>query len=65
MEALDNLVAGHIEERLLEPERLEDILSIVLDRRQEGSERRQQHIAELNRRAAESELRLKRIYGRH
>ncbi len=62
MEKLDNLVAGHIEERLLQPERLEEILSSVLDRRQERTERRQEHIAELNKRAAESDLRLKRLY---
>lgn len=33
MEKLDNLVAGHIEERLLQPERLEEVLASVLDRR--------------------------------
>ncbi|TGY88810.1 recombinase family protein [Marinicauda algicola] len=62
MDKLDNLVAGHIEERLLEPERLEDILSSVLDRRQERAERRRQHIAELNMRLTDAELRLKRLY---
>ncbi len=62
MDKLDGLVASHIEERLLDPKRLEDILATVLDRRHEQSERRRQHIAELNRRAAESELRLKRLY---
>jgi len=62
MDKLDGLVASHIEERLLDPERLEDVLSTVLDRRHEQSERRQRHIAELNRRAAESDLRLKRLY---
>ncbi len=62
MEKLDNLVAGHIEERLLQPERLEEILSSLLDRRQERTERRHEHIAELNKRAAESDLRLKRLY---
>ena len=35
MEKLDNLVAGHIEDRLLQPERLEEVLASVLDRRQE------------------------------
>jgi hypothetical protein len=34
----------------------------VLDRRHERSERQRDHIAELNRRAAESEARLKRLY---
>jgi site-specific DNA recombinase len=47
MEKLDNLVAGHIEYRLLAPERLEEVLASVLDRRQERTERRHEHIAEL------------------
>ncbi len=62
MDKLDNLVAGHIEERLLQPERLEEVLATVLDRRQERAERRREHIAELNKRAAETDLRLKRLY---
>lgn len=62
MEKLDDLVADHLENRLLQPERLETILASVLDRRQEQSERYREHIAELNKRAAESELRLKRLY---
>ena len=62
MEKLDDLVASHMENRLLQPERLEIILAAVLDRRQEQSERRREHIGELNKRAAESDLRLKRLY---
>ncbi|CEJ86427.1 putative Resolvase [Hyphomicrobium sp. GJ21] len=62
MDKLDDLVASHLEEQLLQPERLETILASVLDRRQEQSERRRDHIAELNKRSAESELRLKRLY---
>ncbi len=62
MDRLDDIVAGHIEDRLLEPDRLEEVLATVLDRRQEHSERRREHIGELNRRAAETELRLKRLY---
>jgi NAD(P)-dependent dehydrogenase (short-subunit alcohol dehydrogenase family) len=62
MEKLDNLVAGHIEDRLLQPERLEEVLASVLDRRQERAERRREHIAELNKRAAETDIRLKRLY---
>ncbi len=62
MEKLDDLVASHLEDRLLQPDRLETILAAVLDRRQARSERQREHIAELNRRAAESELRLKRLY---
>ena len=52
MDKLDDLVAGHLEDRLLQPERLEIILAAVLDWRQERSERRREHIAELNKRAA-------------
>jgi site-specific DNA recombinase len=62
MDKLDTLVAGHIEHRLLTPERLEEVLATVLDRRQERTERRREHIAELNKRAAEADLRLKRLY---
>ena len=62
MEKLDNLVAEHIADRLLQPERLEEVLASVLDRRQDRAERRREHIAELNKRAAETDLRLKRLY---
>jgi len=62
MDKLDDLVADHLESQLLQPERLEIILASVLDRRQVQSERRREHIAELNKRASESELRLKRLY---
>ena len=62
MDKLDDLVASHLEDRLLQPERLETILATVLDRRQERSERQHEHIGELNRRAAKSEARLKRLH---
>ena len=62
MEKLDNLVADHLERRLLQPARLEQILSSVLDRRQERTERRTTHIAELRKRAAEADAKLKRFY---
>jgi DNA invertase Pin-like site-specific DNA recombinase len=62
MSKLDDLVAHHLEDRLLDPERLEEILASLLDRRQERTERRREHVAELNKRAVETELRLKRLY---
>ena len=62
MHKLDTLVADHIERRLLQPARLEHILSSVLDRRKERAERRTTHIAELRKRAAEAEAKLKRLY---
>jgi hypothetical protein len=62
MEKLDNLVASHIEERLLQPDRLEEVLASILDRRQDRADRRRAQIAELNQRATETDLRLKRLY---
>ena len=62
MEKLDSVVAEHIEHRLLQPKRLEQILSRVLDRREERAERRTAHIAELRKRASEAEAKLKRLY---
>jgi hypothetical protein len=62
MEKLDTLVADHIEKRLLQPRRLEQILLQVLDRRQERAERRTTYIADLRKRAAEADARLKRLY---
>jgi site-specific DNA recombinase len=62
MEKLDTLVADHIERRLLQPARLEEILSSILDRREERAERRTAHIAALRKRAAETDAKLKRLY---
>ena len=62
MDKLDSLVAEHIADRLLQPERLEEVLASVLDRRQERAGRRREHVAELNKRAAEADLRLRRLY---
>jgi site-specific DNA recombinase len=61
MEKLDALVADHIDRRLLQPARLKEILSSVLDRREERAERRTAHIAELRKHAAEAEAKLKRL----
>jgi len=62
MEKLDRFVADHIEHRLLQPDRLEKVLSSVLDRREERSERQATHIAELRKRATEADAKLKRLY---
>lgn len=62
MEKLDSVVAEHIEQRLLQPKRLEEVLSAVLYRRKERAERRTAHIAGLRKRATEAEAKLKRLY---
>jgi site-specific DNA recombinase len=46
----------------LTTQRLEEVLSAVLHRRKERAERRTEHIAELRKRAAEAEAKLKRLY---
>jgi hypothetical protein len=46
----------------LQPKRLEEVLSAVLHRRKERTERRTTHIAELRKRATEAEAKLKRFY---
>ena len=62
MDKLDDLVASHLEQRLLQPKRLETILGSLLDRREERAERRREHLAELNRRITETDQRLNRLY---
>lgn len=62
MEKLDNLVVNHLEKRVVDQARFKYILSALLDRRQERSERRQAYIALLNKRVIETDLRLKRLY---
>ncbi len=58
-----NWSRSHLEERLLQPERLETILASVLDRRQERTERRREHLAELNKRITETDQRLNRLFN--
>ncbi len=62
MDTLNHLVADHLEERLLQPERLKTILSGLLDCRGERSERRREHLANLHRRITEADPRLNRLY---
>ncbi|UCI19921.1 recombinase family protein [Mesorhizobium sp. B2-1-8] len=62
MAFLDDLVANHLEKRLLKPERLTAILEAVLGRRQERTERRREHLGELKRKITETDQRLNRLY---
>jgi hypothetical protein len=63
MRKLDDLVASHLERRLLDPERLEEVLGALLDRREERASRRHAVATELAKRAAEADARLKRLYA--
>jgi chromosome segregation ATPase len=51
-----------LEDRLLQPERLETILASVLDRCQERTERRRKHLVELHKRIAKTDQRLNRLF---
>jgi hypothetical protein len=62
MDKLDDIAVSHIEDRMLDPDRLENLLGSVLGCRSEQAERRREHIATLQRQASESESRLKRLY---
>lgn len=62
MDKLDRAVADHLEWRLLDPPRLTTMMDQLLERREEWNDRRRGHIAELRKRAAEAEGKLKRLY---
>lgn len=62
MDKLDKAVVDHLEWRLLDPQRLTAMMDQVLEHRQEWNDRRRGHIAELRKRVAEAEAKLKRLY---
>ena len=62
MDKLDEAVISHIEERLLEPSRLEALMQQLLLRRREWADQRRAHIAELKRAATEADAKLRRLY---
>ena len=63
MNRLDRAVSDHLEARLLNPERLEEMLEHVLEERGEWVDERRRHVAELRRRSSDAETKLKRVYG--
>lgn len=65
MEKLDRVVTDHLEWRLLDPQRLQEILKHLVERRDEWIERRRSHVAELRRRATKAETKLKRLSQFH
>lgn len=62
MDELDSVVVSHIEDRLLASERLEELLSGLLKRRDEHAERLKGRIVELRRQAADADAKLSRLY---
>ena len=62
VDVLDELVIGKMEAMLLTPERLEEVLESVLDRRLQFVGERREQMVELNRKAADAQQRLSRLY---
>ncbi|WP_299013835.1 recombinase family protein [uncultured Caulobacter sp.] len=62
MDMLDATVIDHLENRLLNPERLATMMDNILDRRSEWIERRHRHVADLRKRATEANQRLQRLF---
>jgi DNA invertase Pin-like site-specific DNA recombinase len=63
MDRVDQAVVHHLETRLLDPARLAGLMENIIDRRAEWAERRQKHVGDLRRRAAEAAAKLKRLYA--
>ncbi len=59
---LEAIVVEHIEERLLAPERIVELLSGVLERRASQADQFRDHIAKLRRQAADADAKLTRLY---
>ena len=62
MDKLDHLVTSHLVDRLLAPDRLEQLLAAVAARRAERSAAVDERIAGLQARADEADERLRRLY---
>ncbi len=62
MDKLDEAIISHLEDRLLEPKRLETLMEQLLDRRQEWADQRRGHVSELRKKATEAEAKLSRLY---
>ena len=62
MDGLNTMVVSYREERLLEPDRLEELLSDLIKRREDQAERQKGRIAQLGKQAAEAEGNLTRLY---
>ena len=62
MDLLDASVIDHLENRLLNPERLATMMDNIIDRRAEWIERRHRHVSDLRKVATEADQRLQRLY---
>ena len=63
MHKLDSLVVDYLEQRLLDPERLNEILAALLERRRSHGDRHMDRIAQLKRQAADADSKLTRLFA--
>jgi Recombinase zinc beta ribbon domain len=62
LDTLDALIGSHLEERLLAPDRLSELLAGLLKRREEHVARERSRTADLKKQAADAEAKLTRLY---
>jgi site-specific DNA recombinase len=62
MDMPDALIGSYLEDRLLAPDRLKELLAGLLKRREEHVERQKGRIADLKKQAADAEAKLTRLY---
>ena len=62
MDAADAAVIHHLEHRLLDPKRLATMMDNIIDRRDAFIGRRSKHVADLRKRATETNAKLQRLY---
>jgi site-specific DNA recombinase len=63
IDMLDNMVAAHLEDRLLDPLRLPELLSGLIGRHDEQAAKQDERVAELRRISAEADGKLTRLYA--
>ena len=63
MDELDQLVTGHIADRLVVPERVVALLADIVERRAMANSEVQDHINQLSREATAAEEKLRRLYA--
>ena len=63
MNQLDEIVIDHLESRLLDPVRLEEMLIGLMERRERSTDRRRVHASELKKAAVEADAKVTRLYA--
>lgn len=62
MDMIDAAVIDYLENRLLDPRYLTNLMTNIIDRRQDWIDRRNKAVSDLRKRATEAQIRLKRLF---